>query len=148
MNLEQVTEQAAFEALCTTAPKLVCEIRRLLAMGQNPAQIEEHVVRKFGASDTTLYIRGAAEYLQRCAAHEPEVKPKLTAIEVEADSVEDYLDKHYKPDRFRGRGENYARALIASYEREFAKRGYCFTSHHDSVCGQTIIWYGPKGQTQ
>jgi len=84
--------------------------------------------------------------LQR-AKRAPGIAPKLNAVEVEADSVEAYLDRHYKPDRFRGRGEEYAAALIASYEREYAERGYCYTSHHDAVCGQSIVWYGPKGDS-
>lgn len=72
--------------------------------------------------------------------------PKLNAVEVQADSVEEYLDRHYKPECFRRRGAEYAAALIASYAREYAERGYCYTSHHDSICGESIVWHGPKGE--
>lgn len=65
-------------------------------------------------------------------------------MEVEAESVEDYLNRHYRPERFRGRGEEYATRLIASYQRELEQYGYCLTSHHDTIYGRAIVWYGPK----
>lgn len=63
---------------------------------------------------------------------------------VEADSVADFLARWYKPNRYTGRGAEYAAALLASYQRQFAEQGFCHMSHHDSVRGQVTAWYGPK----
>jgi hypothetical protein len=52
---------------------------------------------------------------------------------VEADSVADYLDRYYKPSR-------RTPDLLASYEDEYASRGYVCTSHHDNVTGHFIYW--------
>jgi len=42
---------------------------------------------------------------------------------VEADSVEDYLDRYYKPERYTGRGEEYAAALLKSYKEDVEATG-------------------------
>jgi hypothetical protein len=62
---------------------------------------------------------------------------------VEAASVEDFLDHYYKPERFRGRGEEYAAALIASHTADFERDGYDVISHHDSVTRETVAFFGP-----
>jgi len=63
---------------------------------------------------------------------------------VSADSVEDFLDRYYKPQRFRGRGEEYAQALIASHQADFDRYGYDIISHHDSVTGRVVAWFGDE----
>jgi hypothetical protein len=62
---------------------------------------------------------------------------------VEATSVEDFLDRYYKPERFRGRGEEYAVALIASHTADFERDGYDVISRHDSVTRRTVAFFGP-----
>jgi len=59
---------------------------------------------------------------------------------VEASSVEDYLERYYKHDRYKGRGEEYEAILLKSYTEEFSDRGYVCTSHHDNVTGEFIAW--------
>jgi len=59
---------------------------------------------------------------------------------VQATSIQDYLDKYYKRDRYTGRGEEYAKVLLTSYQEEYAARGYICTSHHDNVTGEMIAW--------
>ena len=59
---------------------------------------------------------------------------------VEAESVKDYLDRFYKPDRYTGRGTVYAEGLLKSYEEEYIKRGFIYTSRHDNVTGSSIAW--------
>ena len=59
---------------------------------------------------------------------------------VEAKSVEDYLDRYYKTDRYRGRGKEHEAALLKSYQEDYAKDGYVCTSHHDNVVGEFIAW--------
>ena len=63
---------------------------------------------------------------------------------VPAKSIEDFLNRYYKPERFRGRGEEYAACLIASHQRDFDREGYDIISHHDSVTGQVVAYFGPS----
>jgi hypothetical protein len=65
---------------------------------------------------------------------------------VEAASVVDFLDRYYKPARFRGRGDDYAAGLIRSYQAELDESGFCFISHHDSVTGRIVAYFGINGQ--
>ena len=72
---------------------------------------------------------------------------------VKARSVEDYLKKYYKRDRYTGRGKEYAQSLLESYQEEYEKRGYVCTSHHDNVTGEFIAWpmypgYKPKTNSE
>lgn len=59
---------------------------------------------------------------------------------VEANSVEDYLDKYYKKDRYTGRGKQYASDLLKSYQDDYNTNGYVCTSHHDNITGELIAW--------
>jgi hypothetical protein len=52
---------------------------------------------------------------------------------VEASSVENYLDRYYKPSR-------RTDTLLAFYEEELEEFGYVCTSHHDNVTGEFIAW--------
>lgn len=52
---------------------------------------------------------------------------------VEAISVEDYLNRYYKPAR-------RTPTLLASYEAEYGELGYICTSHHDNILGEFIAW--------
>ncbi|MCK4328772.1 hypothetical protein KAX02_02910 [candidate division WOR-3 bacterium] len=59
---------------------------------------------------------------------------------VKAKSVEDYLNRYYKRDRYTGRGKEYAQSVLVSYQEEYARRGYVVTSHHDNTTGELIAW--------
>lgn len=61
---------------------------------------------------------------------------------VKADSVEDFLSRYYKPDRYTSRGNDYAKTLLCSYKKDYKDRGYCFTSAHDSVTGKIVVFAG------
>ena len=63
---------------------------------------------------------------------------------VPADSVEDFLNKYYKRDRYTGRGPEYAACLLASYKKDFEDDGFCMTSHHDSNTGEVVAFYGKE----
>jgi len=65
-------------------------------------------------------------------------------IAVQAESVEDFLNKYYKHDRFRGRGEEYTDVLIKSYQEEFDRRGFTFISQHDSNTGRMVAFCKPE----
>ena len=59
-------------------------------------------------------------------------------IVVQAESVENFLDKYYKHDRFRGRGEEYANILLKSHQEEYDRRGFTFISQHESNTGRIV----------
>ena len=61
---------------------------------------------------------------------------------VAADSVEDFLQRYYKNDRYIGRGADYAKALLSSYKNDFETIGCCWISHHDSATGAIVSYYG------
>lgn len=49
------------------------------------------------------------------------------------------------PDRYHGRGTEYAAALLESYTEDVERDGWVIISHHDSVTGR-IVYYeeGPR----
>lgn len=63
---------------------------------------------------------------------------------VEADSVEDFLSRYYKPERYIGRGEEYAQSLLRSYQNEFEQEDFAFISRHDSVTGKAVAFFGGR----
>ena len=54
---------------------------------------------------------------------------------VEADSVEDFLNRYYKLERF-------ADTLVDVYKTELNKTGYCSISKYDSRTGKSVSYYG------
>jgi len=61
---------------------------------------------------------------------------------VKAKNIEDFLNRYYRPERFHGRGEEYAQAVIKSAKEHFAEFGYDIITHHSSVTGQTVSFFG------
>ena len=59
---------------------------------------------------------------------------------VEAESVTDFLRRYYKPERYTGRGKEYAASLLTSYQREYETRGYTFISQFESVTGALVVF--------
>ena len=66
---------------------------------------------------------------------------KMKKYKVEADSVEDFLKKYYKPERYTDRGKEYAQHLLQKYKKELNEQGYCFISAHDCVMGRAAAYY-------
>jgi Txe/YoeB family toxin of Txe-Axe toxin-antitoxin module len=64
--------------------------------------------------------------------------------EVAADSIEDFLKRYTKPDRLEGRCQDYMKVRIESYTKEFQKDGFTFMSHHESITGRIVSYYGRK----
>jgi hypothetical protein len=56
--------------------------------------------------------------------------------------VKQFLDEYYKPDRYTGRGPEYAALLLASHQAEYDGIGSDIISHHDSAIGQAMIFKG------
>lgn len=69
-------------------------------------------------------------------------------LEVKAKSLDDFLDKYYKHDRYKGRngnvwGENYSELVKQSSREDIDRLGYCIISKHDSKTGEIVAYY-PK----
>lgn len=64
--------------------------------------------------------------------------------EVEAESVQDFCKRYYKPDRYTERGEEYVQAVLASQQKDLEQFGYTLISHHDSRTGEAVVWRGPS----
>jgi len=62
--------------------------------------------------------------------------------EVKADNVEDFLKRYSKPKAHELRGKEYVEYRINSYKEELKKYGFCFITHHDSITGEIVSWYG------
>ena len=57
-------------------------------------------------------------------------------------TVSEFLSRYYKPDRYTGRGKEYAAVLLESHEHDFKMHGVDWISHHDSITGRGVSFYG------
>lgn len=64
-----------------------------------------------------------------------------TLIVTDVNSVKELIDKYYKPDRAHRTEEGY-KELIRWREECLVKYGRAEISHHDSVNGRDITYYG------
>jgi hypothetical protein len=60
---------------------------------------------------------------------------------VEANSLEEFLEKHTKHSRHAGRGSEYVAIRIASHQEDIDKYGFTFITHHDSKSGEIVAYY-------
>lgn len=63
---------------------------------------------------------------------------------VQAESVTDFLARYYKPERYTGRGAEYAAVMLASHEMDYKSDGYTIISKFDSVTGDVVSYWGPQ----
>ena len=63
------------------------------------------------------------------------------SYKVKAKSLEDFLNRYYKSERFTERGNEYVQAVIASHKKDLNKYGYTIVSHHDNVTGKVVAYY-------
>ena len=59
-------------------------------------------------------------------------------------TVEEFLDRYYKPDRYKGRGEEYAKTVLKHQEVNFRKDGVAWISQFGSVTGHIVSFYGGR----
>jgi hypothetical protein len=85
-------------------------------------------------------VRGTIPHKE---GYEIEFREMWREYEVQADSLPDFMQRYYKPDRYHGRGEEYAAVLLAGHQEDFDRDGYDVISHWDSVTGQTVAFFGP-----
>jgi len=72
------------------------------------------------------------------------MKDTFRKYAVSAQSIEDFMTRYYKRDRYTGRGDDYAASLLASHREHYEQYGYDIISHHDSKTGDPVAWYGPE----
>ncbi len=73
-------------------------------------------------------------------------KELFRKYQVCADSLDDFLDRLYKHDRYKGRdgkvwGEDYSQCIKDSCEAGLERYGYCLISRHDSRTGDVVAFY-------
>ena len=56
-------------------------------------------------------------------------------------TIQDFLNRYYKHDRYKGRGEKYAVCLLASHTETLEEHGVDWISHHDSNTGTVVSFY-------
>ena len=72
----------------------------------------------------------------------------LRSRAVKVESIEDFLNKYYKFERYRGRGPEYADVLLTSYKKRVKEDGCCFISRHDSTTGEIVSYYPEPDKKQ
>ena len=55
-------------------------------------------------------------------------------------TVKEFADKYRKPERYTGRGTEYAKAIMQSHYADIKEHGYTAISHHDSIVGKFITF--------
>lgn len=62
--------------------------------------------------------------------------------EVQANSISEFLKKYTRRERHEGRGQEYVDCRIQSHTEDLNKYRYTIISHHDSVTGDVVAYYG------
>lgn len=68
--------------------------------------------------------------------------------QVEADNIEDFLNRFYKPDRYTGRGEVYTDTLLRSRQLDVQADGFTWISRHDSITGRCVSYYENRKENE
>ena len=61
---------------------------------------------------------------------------------IDVNTVAEFLHRYYRPDRYTGRGEEYATILLKHHEDDFKKFGVDWISKYDSLTGNVVSFYG------
>ena len=61
-------------------------------------------------------------------------------LATDVQDVGEFLAKYYRTDRYHGWGEDYAKVLLESHQKDFVDYGYDLISHHDSNNGRCMIF--------
>jgi hypothetical protein len=59
---------------------------------------------------------------------------------VDAPSLDAFLDKYYRHDRYKGRGDDYAAAIRKSAGEMLALHGIVWMGPYESVTGGVVSW--------
>lgn len=61
--------------------------------------------------------------------------------QVQANSLEDFLERYTKPKHHAERGEEYVQARLKSHNEDIKRYSFTFITHHDSKCGEIVSYY-------
>lgn len=64
MNIEQLTDQAMYEAAEKLQPQLIEAVKGLMDLGLTAKQVERAVFRKYGHNGRSAMLSGIAHYLE------------------------------------------------------------------------------------
>ena len=56
-------------------------------------------------------------------------------------SVEEFLQRYYKKDRYEGRGPEYAQLILANCKKEIEEMGMTYISRFESITGEVVSFY-------
>ena len=56
-------------------------------------------------------------------------------------TVEEFLDRYYRKDRYTDRGEEHAAVVLASHKTMFELWGMDWIARHESVTGEVVAFY-------
>jgi len=56
-------------------------------------------------------------------------------------TVEEFLNKYCKHERYKGRGQDYADTVLNSAKESLKNKGNTILSRHESVTGQVVAFY-------
>lgn len=54
---------------------------------------------------------------------------------------EEFMDKYYKHNKYKGRGEEYAKSLLESHQKSLLEDGVDYISKHESITGRIVSFY-------
>ena len=80
--------------------------------------------------------------IERWSLYESWKKDAVTDV----NTVEEFLRRYYKPDRYTGRGAEYAACVLKSHTEHLQRHGYDLISRHESVTGQVVTFYPPQSR--
>ena len=60
---------------------------------------------------------------------------------VQAESLEDFLERYTQPRAHAERGEEYVQARIEAHREDIEKHGFTFITRHDSTYGRDVSYY-------
>lgn len=63
----------------------------------------------------------------------------------DCEDLKQFLQKYYKYERYKGRGDEYAYYLFMSHRDYLLDHGFDFISKHDSITGRIAAFY-PKNE--
>lgn len=71
-----------------------------------------------------------------------DIYEKMKKYQVQAESVEDFLQRYTKSARYQQRGPEYVAAVIQTSCEKMEKYRFTFISHHSSITGDVVAYYG------
>jgi hypothetical protein len=71
----------------------------------------------------------------------PTTYDRFKKYAVESHSIYQFMRDYYKPERYTGRGRDYAAYLLAAHHARVMEDGFTFISSHDSQTGETVAYY-------